>query len=260
MMNKLLSSATVNMKNIVKSLALTLLLPFFGFPVALEAQVTLSEPVLNFETRSNRLNGARTRFVFLHNEGTSAVTIGAGAFSGLDHSNTGFSLTTDNCQNTSLAAGASCEVRFAFKPLYMATHIATYGWDVDGAAKRVALINDVPAEPAIDAAQRRLPPVVQKVSFYAVASDGSEHHLDGVNSVTVDGKVLPGDRFYTETLYSVKWFVASYDPAIQSEFALFDCGATATDACAQDFATRVGTSSTGTAGCLLYTSPSPRDA
>lgn len=213
---------------------------FFAASEAVYAQVSLSTQAVQFGQVTTRpgASGSESRTISLRNDGASAATIGAGSFSGISNANTGFSVTADSCQNISLDAGANCDVTFKFDPLYNATLIAAYGWTVDGVQKRVALMNDNSAGPALDAAQRRLPPVVQKVSFFAVAADlTTEYLLDGVNPVTVDGKTIPGDKLYDKFTYRMKWFVTSYDPAIQMEMAAFDCGPEAgvTDTCAQAF-------------------------
>jgi len=95
--------------------------------------------------------------------------------------------------------------------------------------------------------------VLQRLDFYLVDNAGTEHRLDGTNSVNLNGIMIPSDRLLDQYSYRVKWYVASYDANTQMGMAIFNCGATASftgTTCGEEFSTNFKAINAGTGTVL----------
>ncbi len=214
---------------------ITLLLPLQAWAATL-----LSADYLVFPELAVNEGASTVRSVTVSNTGASAINFSAGAFS--FGSGVGYSVVSDSCASVAVNGGEKCTVSFQFDPSEKGQRVAVYGWTVDGTPHSVFMSNRL-EENTLSQAQRRIPPVLEKIQIFAVDSGGTEHLLDGVNNLTVDSNTIPGNRLIQGQSYRIKWFAATYDGGSETIMAFFDCGNTADNSCAGSWSGRFTNSS-----------------
>jgi hypothetical protein len=173
------------------------------------AAVQRSTDLLVFPRLDPSAGTSSPRTVTLQNTGAAAVTVTTVGFAG---GNAGFVSNSDGCNGAVLQPAGSCSASFSFAPTQKGHRYDRYSWTTnDGGPTQVLDLSNDYEQSSAATAVNRLPPVLEQVTIVQINSDGS----DGAAPALLEPNVQ----------YRARWYVASYDPLVQSTVAMFDCGA-----------------------------------